>query len=196
LEQPDFLEAHEAMGLVHLQEKHYPQAVGEFQQVLSRDSQRVKTHHLLGVTFLAAGESTKAAAALETAVKLDPGHLNSYPPLAQAYMQHKQYQKAITWLQKGLSLDPKHQKLNYQLGMALAALNRYPEAMEAFLKSGDEAQALNNIGVHYFMAGRYEEAAKCFQKAIDSRPHYYEEAKINLHRAMEKLQQHASNASD
>jgi len=196
LEQPDFLEAHEAMGLVHLQEKQYPQALQELNLVLSRDSQRARTHHLLGVTYLAAGQTRKAATALETAVKLDPGHLSSYLALTQAHMQQKNFPQAITWIKQGLSLDPKHQKLNYQLGMALAALNRYPEALEAFLQSGDEAQALNNIGVHYFLAGRYEEAAKCFQKAMDSRPQYYEEAKINLQRALEKLQQHASNTSD
>jgi tetratricopeptide (TPR) repeat protein len=56
------------------------------------------------------------------------------------------------------------------------------------MKSGDEAQAYNNIGVHYFMDGQYEEAAKCFQRAIELRPTFYEEAKTNLQRALEKLQ--------
>ena len=57
------------------------------------------------------------------------------------------------------------------------------------MKAGDEAQAYNNIGVYCFMDGQYEEAAKCFQHAIEIRPIFYQEAKSNLQRALEKLQQ-------
>jgi tetratricopeptide (TPR) repeat protein len=80
------------------------------------------------------------------------------------------------------------------LGMALAGLKRYPEAFEAFKQGGDEAQAYNNIGVHYYLDGRYEDAAKCFQKALDLRPTFYGEAKANLQRALEKLQEEGKQA--
>jgi len=75
------------------------------------------------------------------------------------------------------------------LGLALAGEKRYDQALEAFMKAGDEAQAYNNIGVHYFLAGQYEEAAKCFQRAIELRPTFYGEAKSNLQKALEKLHQ-------
>jgi tetratricopeptide (TPR) repeat protein len=79
--------------------------------------------------------------------------------------------------------------------MALAGAKRYAEALQAFLKAGDEAQAYNNIGVHYFMDGQYEEAAKCFQRALELRPTFYQEAKVNLNRALERLQQARHNPS-
>jgi tetratricopeptide (TPR) repeat protein len=75
------------------------------------------------------------------------------------------------------------------LGQALAKQKQYPQALTAFLKAGDEAQAYNNIGVYYFMDGKYEEAAKCFQRAIEIRPIFYQEAKTNLQKALEKLQE-------
>jgi Flp pilus assembly protein TadD len=109
--------------------------------------------------------------------------------LGQAYLKVKDYNKALLFLQKGQNLDPTDKKINLNLGMALAGLKRYSEAFDTFLKAGDEAQAYNNIGVHYYLAGRYEDAAKCFQKALDLRPTFYEEAKANLQRALEKLQQ-------
>ena len=109
--------------------------------------------------------------------------------LGQAYLKMKKYPDAVTYLKQGQALAPQDQKVNYHLGMALAAQKRYPEALEAFMKAGDEAQAYNNIGVHYFGDGRYEEAAKCFQKAIDLRPTFYQEARGNLQRALEKLHQ-------
>lgn len=186
---PEMLQAHEALGLVHLQEKKYPSAIEEFQLVLSQDPGRANTRHLLGITYLEAGQSAKAVAELKRAVELDRGQVASYIALGQAYTKMKDYRQAIACLKQGLSQDPQNQKLNHQLGMALAGDKRYNEALEVFMKAGDEAQAYNNIGVHYFVAGQYEDAAKCFQRAIELRPTFYDEAKDNLQRTLEKLHQ-------
>jgi tetratricopeptide (TPR) repeat protein len=187
--QPQMLKAHEALGLVHLEEKDYPLAIDEFQLVLSQEPNQAKTRHLLGVTFLEGGRPEKAVNELKRAAALEPGQVSTLVSLGQAFMKLKKYQDAVDCLKKGQVLAPQDQKVNYELGMALAAQKRYPEALEAFIKAGDEAQAYNNIGVHYFGEGRFEEAAKCFQKAIELRPSFYQEAKNNLQRALEKLQQ-------
>lgn len=189
VERPEFLEAHEALGLVHLEEKQYALALEEFRLVLEKDRNRPKTRHLMGIAYLAASKPREAARELEAAAALDSRQVSTLVALGEAYLQMKDYPKALLWLKQGEALDPHHQKLNNQLGMALAGLKRYPEALQAFLKGGDEAQAYNNIGVHYFLEGRYEEAAKCFQRAIELRPTFYQEAKVNLQRALEKLQQ-------
>jgi tetratricopeptide (TPR) repeat protein len=195
LNQPDMLVAHEALGLVYFQEKNYSQALAEFRLVVAQEPNRAKTKHLIGVTHLAAGQFREAITALEAAARLDTRNIATLNALGQAYLQNKDYQRALTWLKKGQAQEPNNQKLNHHLGMALAGLKRYPEALEAFLKAGDEAQAYNNIGVHYFMEGRYEEAAKCFQRALELRPTFYSEAKMNLHRALEKLQETRENSS-
>jgi tetratricopeptide (TPR) repeat protein len=187
--QPGNLLAHEALGLVFLEEKKYPAALDEFQKVLSQDSSRANTHYLMGITYLEWGQRAKALAELRRSVALNPRLISSYVAMSQAYAEMKDYPKAVAVLKPGLALDPKDKRLNYRLGMALAGQGRYSAALEAFTKAGDEAQAYNNIGVHYFMAGHYEEAAKCFQRAIELRPVFYQEAKTNLQRALEKLQQ-------
>jgi tetratricopeptide (TPR) repeat protein len=185
---PEMLEAREALATACLQEKDYNQAIREFRTVLEQDRGRAQTHHLLGVAYLMADQPREAIRELEIAHASNPKNLATYAALGQAYNQVKDYQKAYTWLKKGQSLNPNHTKINYQIGMALAGLKRYDEAFAAFVKSSDEAQAYNNIGVHYFVDGEYETAAKCFQKALELRPTFYEEAKINLDRALEKLQ--------
>ncbi len=192
---PEMLKAHEALGVVHLQEKKYPLAIGEFQLVLSQDPTRVKSRHLLGVAYLESGQTDKAVTELRRAVELDRRQVASYVALGQAYTKAKDYRQAIAVLKQGLSLEPNNQKLNYQLGMALAGEKHYPEALQAFMKAGDEAQAYNNIGVHYFVAGQYEDAAKCFQRALELRPTFYDEAKANLQRALEKLQESRQDGS-
>ena len=195
LHQPEKLAAHEALGVVHLQEKQYPLALEEFRLVLASEPNRGHTRYLVGVTHLLAGQTREAISALEKAAALDHRHVPTLTALGQAYIKVKDYPQAINWLKKGESLAPDQPKNNYQLGMALAGAKRYAEALQAFLKAGDEAQAYNNIGVHYFMDGQYEEAAKCFQRALELRPTFYQEAKVNLNRALERLQQARHNPS-
>ena len=193
--QPEMLKAHEALGLVFLQGKQYPQAIEEFQYVLGQDPRRAQTHHLLGVTFLETGRPDQAIAELQKATLLAPRHLSSFIALSKAYLKRKDYPRATATLKQAQALAPENHDVNRMLGQALAGQKQYPQALTAFLKAGDEAQAYNNIGVYYFMDGRYEEAAKCFQRALELRPTYYQEAKTNLQRALEKLQESRQDGS-
>jgi tetratricopeptide (TPR) repeat protein len=191
---PQMLEAKEALGLTYLEEKQYPQATRLFQEVLNQDSSRVKTRHLLGIAYLAQDNPREAVRVMETASSLSGKNAAFLATLGQAYLKLKDYRRALLYLQKAHNIDPKDKKINLNIGMALAGLKRYPEAFEAFKQGGDEAQAYNNIGVHYYLDGRYEDAAKCFQKALDLRPTFYGEAKTNLQRALEKLQEEGKKA--
>jgi tetratricopeptide (TPR) repeat protein len=191
---PQMLEAKEALGLTYLEEKQYPQAIRLFQEVLNQDSTRVKTRHFLGSAYLAQDNPREAIRVMERASYQSGKNVGFLATLGQAYLKVKDYNRALLYLQKGHSLDPKNKKINLNIGMALAGLKQYPEAFEAFKRGGDEAQAYNNIGVHYYLDGRYEDAAKCFQKALDLRPTFYGEAKTNLQRALEKLQEAGKQA--
>ena len=186
--EPQMLEAREALGLTYLEEKQYPQAIRNFQEVLNQDGSRAKTRHLLGIAYLAQDNPREAVRVLERASSQSSSNVAVLSTLGQAYLKLKEYDKALACLKRGQRLAPDDKKINLNMGMALAGLKRYPEAFDAFVKAGDEAQAYNNIGVHYYMDGRYEDAAKCFQKALELRPTFYEEAKTNLQRALEKLQ--------
>jgi tetratricopeptide (TPR) repeat protein len=192
---PDMVRAHEALGLVFLQEKRYPDAEQEFRTALDKDPGRASSHHLLGVTYLETGQTARAIDELKRAVALNRHMTGSYILMAQAYNKLKQYPQAVASAKDGLALAPNNKRLNFQLGNALAQQKRYPEAMDAYMKAGDEAQAYNNIGVHYFMDGQYEDAAKCFQQALELRPTFYQEAKTNLQKALEKLQESRNDKS-
>jgi tetratricopeptide (TPR) repeat protein len=192
---PQMLLAHEALGLVLLQQKQYTMAIDEFLYVLGQDNQRPKTHYLLGIAFLESGRPERAIQELKIASAMDRRSVTSLIALAQAYQQIKDYRQAVATLKQAQGLAPANKKIYQLLGGALAAEKQYPQALEAYTRGGDEAQAYNNIGVHFFMDGQYEEAAKCFQRAIELRPTFYQEAKINLQRALEKLQQTRQNGS-
>ncbi|CAB1085474.1 hypothetical protein D1AOALGA4SA_12961 [Olavius algarvensis Delta 1 endosymbiont] len=69
------------------------------------------------------------------------------------------------------------------LGLALARLARYQEALVAFRKGGSEARAHNNLGCIYLEQGKYKKAIDSFTKAIEISPKYYTKASDNLQKA-------------
>ena len=74
------------------------------------------------------------------------------------------------------------------LGLALAKLGRYPEALEAFTQGGDKARAYNNVGVICLADGKYAEAIAFFHKAVALNPSYYAKAHENLQTAQRALE--------
>jgi tetratricopeptide (TPR) repeat protein len=192
---PKMIRAHKALGLVFLQKKQYVEAIDEFKCALSQDSNQPKTYYLLGIAFLESGRTERAIKALKMATAMDHHQVSAYFALAKAYLKQKNYPLAMVNLKQAQTLAPHSQKVNLLLGQTLAAQKQYPQALQAFMKAGDEAKAYNNIGVYYFMDGQYEEAAKCFQRAIELRPTFYQAAKTNLQRALEKLQETQQNGS-
>lgn len=184
IHQPDHAGAHEALGIIHLQENNLAEAQQEFRTVLSLTPERVEARMLLGEALLRAKNYTQALRECQAALAKAPQNARNMSNIGWIYYQLKRSDDAVLWLQKARRLKPHDPRTNQRLGMVLAAQKKYNEALEAFRQGGDEAQAFNNIGVFYYLEGRYEEAARCFQKALDLRPTYYEEAKANLDKAL------------
>ena len=188
LHKMDMLEAHEALGVVYLQENNLTGAQQEFRSVLALDPKRFQSRYFLGETCLRANQYSQALTEFKAAQELAPTSAKVLSNLGWTYFKMKNYDQSLQYLKKAQALNPSDKKLNHRLGMVLATQKKFPEALEAFRKAGDEAQAFNNVGVHYYLEHRYAEAARCFQKALDLRPTYYQEAKVNLEKALARLQ--------
>jgi tetratricopeptide (TPR) repeat protein len=144
---------------------------------------------LLGETYLGGKQYSQALTEFKAAQELAPNSARVMSNLGWAYFKTDKTDQGLQWLKKAQALNPDNPKINHRLGMVFAAQKKYPEALAAFRKGGDEAQALNNIGVHYYLDRRYAEAARCFQKALEVRPTFYQEAKVNLGKALARLQE-------
>jgi Tfp pilus assembly protein PilF len=189
LHKMDLVEAHDALGVIYLQENKFTEAQQEFHSALALDPRRYQSHFLLGETFLRQQQFSQALPELKAALEAVPGSARVMSALGWAYFKQKDCDQGLQWLKKAKAIEPNNSRINYRLGMILAARKNYPEALAAFRQAGDEAQAFNNIGVHYYLDHRYEEAARCFQKALELKPTFYQEAKTNLDKALARLQE-------
>jgi Tfp pilus assembly protein PilF len=188
LHKMDMMEAHEALGAIYLQENNLTSAQQEFRSVLAMDPKRFQSRYFLGETCLRANQYSQALTEFKAAQELVPQSARVLSSLGWTSFKMKNYDQALQSLKKAQALSPDSKQVNHRLGMILATQKKFPEALEAFRRAGDEAQAFNNIGVHYYLDHRYAEAARCFQKALEVRPTFYQEAKVNLEKALSRLQ--------
>jgi tetratricopeptide (TPR) repeat protein len=188
LQKMDMVEAHDALGIVYLQENNVAAAQREFQSALALEPGRFQSRYLAGEAYLRSRQYAQALPELKAALDLAPHNAGIMSALGWSCFKLKNYDQALQWLDKAKALAPQNPKIHSRLGMVLAEQKKFPEALAAFRKAGDEAQAYNNIGVYYYLEHRYTEAVRCFQKALDLRPTHYEEAKVNLEKALARLQ--------
>jgi Tfp pilus assembly protein PilF len=196
LHKTDMPEVHEALGVVYLKENHFAAAQKEFRSALALDPKRFQSRFYLGETCLRANQYSQALPEFQAALELAPRSDRVMISMGWTMFKQKNYDQGLQWLKKAQALNPDNPSLNYRLGMVLAAQKKFPEALAAFRNSGDEAQAYNNIGVHYYLDHRYEEAARCFQKALDLRPTFYQEAKVNLEKTLARLHEATPAAAE
>jgi tetratricopeptide (TPR) repeat protein len=93
------------------------------------------------------------------------------------------YKKAADAFHASIKLKYTESKVYNNLGLALANIERYSDALEAFKKGGGEARAYNNLGCVYLRQGKFEEAIHCFERAIEIEPGFYARASENLKKA-------------
>jgi Flp pilus assembly protein TadD len=175
--------SHEGLGLAYFQMKKYDDAEVCFRKAVELDPKLWRAHNFLGVIYDYKEQYKKAIRQYQAAIALKENNGPLYNNLGISYFLAGDSRKAIAAFNRGLSTKSIHSRISNNLGLVLAEMGRYGEALEAFRKPGDEAQAYNNLGCIYLKHGKYEKAERCFEKAIELKPTFYAKASENARKA-------------
>jgi len=175
--------AHVGMGQVHLALGDLILAAAEFRQALAIDPSLWKVHNLLGVVYDRRELHGDAVAHYQAALQLRPDEPAVLNNLGMSYYAAGRYEDAVRVLRQAVQTGAKVTRIHNNLALALAKLDRFHEGLLAFQRGGDEARALNNLGMLYLEAGKPYNAAYYFEKALHASPVYYPRAHENLKRA-------------
>jgi Flp pilus assembly protein TadD len=175
--------SHEGLGLAYFQMKKYDDAEVCFRKAVELDPKLWRAHNFLGVIYDYKEQYKKAIREYQAAIALEDNNGPLYNNLGISYFLAGDSRKAIAAFNRGLSTKSIHSRISNNLGLVLAEMGRYGEALEAFRKPGDEAQAYNNLGCIYLKHGKYEKAERCFEKAIELKPTFYAKASENARKA-------------
>lgn len=175
--------AHAGMGQVHLITGEPVAAAAEFRQALAADPSLWKAHNLLGILYDRQGRHQEAVAHYQAALDLKPNEPALHNNLGMSYYLGGRYDLAVRAFQQAVQSGATELRIHNNLALALAKLQRFHEGLLAFQHGGNEARALNNLGMLYLEAGKPYNAAYYFEKSIHASPIYYQRAHENLKRA-------------
>jgi len=166
----NFAPAYEGMGRALLKMERDQEAEQEFQAALLYDSEMWTSKNYLGIV------ADRRHVALQKKSD-DPSILNN---LGMAYYLDNQYEEAVRTFQRAIQVGGSNDKISNNLGLALTKLGHYDLAYDAYARGMDPAKAYNNLGVAFLEAGKFARASRCFEKAIETQPTFYEKANENL----------------
>lgn len=166
---PDFAEAHNQTGLVHLQAGDDAQAIAAFRQAIKIRPEYADAHANLGAT-LTPTDVDESIRELQKAVELQPGLLKAQFNLAIAYGSSPRYgpAKEIEQLRKLLAMDANHPRAEFALGKALVRTGKVQEAvphLDRAVKAEPQfGEAQYQLGLALARIGRGEEGAELVRK--------------------------------
>jgi tetratricopeptide (TPR) repeat protein len=134
---PDYVEAHNSLGVVRARQRRHAEARAAFRRVLELDPTSAKAYENLAIDEMAAGELDAAAADLTRALTLDPRLASAHNALAAVQMQQGREAEAIASWKTALDENPRLYDALYNLGTVLLKAGRRDEArpyLERFVR--------------------------------------------------------------
>jgi tetratricopeptide (TPR) repeat protein len=113
--------------------------------------------HALSVFYAETADSARAASLLEAAIRRNPYDESYYFELAQLHLKQQDFAAALEALNAGRKVFDKSPQLELAAGVAYYGLRRFPEAMDAFLRT---LQLDDSIEQPYVFLGRMLDQAE------------------------------------
>lgn len=159
-------------------------------EVLKIDVYNARAYKLKGFNYKFLGDTAKAVSSFQTAVEQDPGDYDSYLQLALIYSTVG-HEFALDYYNNALKVRPNSYEALYAKGLFLQSTNQPREAIEVYNEiiklNPDYFDAWYNIGYVYLeLLNQYDSAAIHFEKALETGPRGYKEARYNLGLSFEK----------
>lgn len=159
-------------GLHTLEAGDWQAAEGHFEQALALAPGRVSVMQNLGITRVRLKRYAEAEPLLRDALAAEPEQLGAWLALAEAQLELGHFEAAANSFERCLALGDASATLRAQYAQCLARLGRIPDAIraykEALERDARHTAALTELGSLYREAGQFEQAAACFQRALDN----------------------------
>jgi tetratricopeptide (TPR) repeat protein len=139
-EDPDYMEAHNELGVCYAAQKQMEKAVGEFQRAAELDPGSASAFYNLSVAFFALGRNAEAESAVRRSLKLNPAHDEARYLLGLSL--HEQHQDGKETLEVLRRVAGQYPKARLTIARILADRGLSTEAageLKRFLDSPDDA---------------------------------------------------------
>lgn len=163
-------QAHVEVGLRHLQNEHFEDALQAFNHALLRDPNHAEAHKQIGRTYAALGDFVRAEEALRLASSLNPQDADILVALAHMLRQTGRKNEAVQVLQEAVRLRPSDAVVRCQLAFLHAHRGNLVKAIEeyrtALAYDDQNAEAHLQLGIIYGAQNHLHEAIAEFEAVV------------------------------
>ena len=136
----DSTDVHLALGRLYNASGKYENALYEFEEALDDNAILAETYIGLAETYVALGRNEEAEANLRRAIETDVSNWASFNAMGNFLFDHGRFMEAAEFYQMFVN------------------------------RADDDAQALNNLGAAYYLAGDFKKAATAWDSSLEVRP--------------------------
>lgn len=161
----------------HLKKEHWEETVELYQKVESLNSRfnaEDEFYQRMGYALQKLKRYEEAIAVYLKADTIKSDNAWTVRHLATCCRMTNQFSPALTYYRKAEEASPENKNILFYIGNCLAELQQYDEALNVFFKldflETDCIKAWRGIGWCSFVSGKYEQAAKYYDKIIDKKP--------------------------
>jgi len=167
---PGMLEVHRFMGLIHLQQKEYEQAITSLRKAVDEEPSNHALISNLGVAYLHSSMNDEAEAQFVQALRMRPGYETAAYNLAMLYYRDGRDQEAARAFSEYKSISPRNAEAIQTFASVLIRLERWDEAAReldlALTLEPDVAPIHFRLAFAQTKAGKLEDAMKTLTKAV------------------------------
>jgi len=162
---------HVTLGMIRAGSGEAQAALADFDRALALDPANADALREKAAAYQALGRPAEAEALYRQAVELQPRYWGNLSHLGAFYYRQARYAEAEAAFRKVIELVPDNPRGYASLGAVLhEAGGRDPEAIAALERSmalTPTYRAAANLGLIEFSQGRYAEAARAYEKALE-----------------------------
>ncbi len=171
---PDDLQSHYLLALIHSTQKDYDLAAEEYEVILKKyskvDPSNIDIYAYLGQLYYSQKKYDKAIVQFKTLNQLEPKNTDVMYVLGSLYLELDQDDQAMDILKRALLIDPKHDGCLNTLGYIYADNNIKLDESEQLLRralilSPENGAYLDSLGWVFYKKGQYEDALKTLKQA-------------------------------
>jgi tetratricopeptide (TPR) repeat protein len=192
--QPENPDALNGLGLIHVQQERFDEAIELFEQAQGIEPDRgdfaenlVKAFASSAKTMAHAARYPAAIKTLERALVMRPGDVSLTCRMSFVLSLAKRHGEAFAAADRALSKKPDSAEAHDVRGLALLGLGQIEHAIKSFRTALDYdvhyAPAYSNLGLAYRAQGEPRDAVSCFDEAIrldETNPQAYNNLGISL----------------